>query len=337
MRLVTDLPLLFSRADAAGHGLARARFDRWRLRGDLVQVAPGLFAEAVRWHLTDREERHVALSRAAAARYDGAAVSHASAVLLWGLPAPRHLPARPQLTVAKRVHASDDSDWCRVLRCALPDRHVERRQGVLVTTLARTAVDCFRSLPLADALAVADAVVSRGVTPGELVGVRKEQARWPNIGRARLGLGLVDGRRESWLESASVAGLFGLLPRPVPQVDVLDHGEHLGRVDLLWRALRVVGEADGRGKFRGDFDADTSQAAVAERLIRADVRARRLEEAGLGVVRWGTAQLRRPGALAARIRDAAPSRPLRAVLRCATCREELDGCRCAPRLCLPDR
>jgi hypothetical protein len=207
--------------------------------------------------------------------------------------------------------------------------------GVPVTTLARTAVDCLRHLPLADGLAVADAVVARGTTPGELVEARKEQHRWPGSRRARLGIGLVDGRRESWLESASAAGLHGWLPRPVAQVDVLDPGGwFVGRADMLWPDLRVVGEADGREKFLGMPGADTSERAVAVRLVAADERAHNLEALGLAVVRWGAADLAHPARLAARIRDARPVGALRAVLLCSRCRQELDGCCCAPTLCL---
>ena len=127
------------------------------------------------------------------------------------------------------------------------------------------------------------------------------------------------------------------LPTPIPQVDVSDRatGEFIGRVDLLWRALRVVGEADGRGKYRGEFDGDTSERAVADRLIAADVRADRLREVGLGVVRWGTRDLRAPLALVQRIRHAEPRGPSRADLSCATCGNALDDCSCAPRLFIP--
>ena len=334
-----SLPLVFTRAAALRLGLTRAQFERLTDRGDIVVVAAGQYAEAVRWVLAGDHGRHLGLARAASAAFGGAALSHTSAALWWGLPAPRRVPVRPELTVPLTLRQSDDSDWVRVLRCGLPARQVLIRDGVHVTCLARTAVDCFRSLPLADALAIADVAVRRGVTVGELVDVRKGQARWPGIRSARRGIGLVDGRRESPLESGSVARLDGLgLPHPIPQVEVYDElGELLGRVDLLWRSLRVVGEADGRGKFRGDFDGDRSERAVADRLIAAEDRAGRLREVGLGVVRWGSPALRRPDLLAARIRRAAPSGPLRARLVCGPCRQELDDCACPSGLRLSDR
>ncbi|HET9020700.1 MAG TPA: hypothetical protein VFN34_02360 [Ornithinibacter sp.] len=333
------LPLVFTRSGALSVGLRRARFERLVSNGELVVVSPGHFADAVRWATSDASERHLALATAACTAFGQSALSHVSAALWWGLPVPRVVPPEPALTVHRTTRPSDDSDWVRVLRCELPERHVLTVGTVRVTSPARTVVDCFRSLPLADALAIADAAVGRGLTPGELVEVRKEQARWPGIRSARRGIGLVDGRRESWLESASVAGLDGWgLPHPSPQVEVRDElGDLIGRVDLFWRGLRVVGEADGKGKFRGEFDRDTSERAVADRLISAEVRAGRLRETGVGVVRWGTGDLRRPEVLAARIRRAAPSGPLRATFRCGPCQQDLDHCHCAPRLCLSDR
>ena len=309
-------------------------------QGDFVLVAPGHYAEAVRWATAGASARALALALAAGAAFHGTALSHVSAALWWELPAPRRIPARPELTVPLTLRQSDDSDWVRVLRCGLPARHVLDRDGVRVTTPARTAVDCFRSLPLADSVAIADVVVRRGVPVGELVAVRKTQARWPGIRAARRGIGLVDGRRESPLESSSVARLDGWgLPHPLPQVEVYDElGVLIGRVDLLWRALRVAGEADGKGKFRGDFDGDRSERGVADRLIRAEERATRLREVGLGVVRWGSEALHRPDILAARIRRATPSgRPFRARLVCGPCSQEIDDCTCAPSLRLSDR
>jgi hypothetical protein len=333
-----DLPLAFDLADALTVGYSRHQFQRIAAGSDVVVVAPRTHAEAVRWFLASSVDRHQALSRVAARRFTGSALSHTTAALWHGLPNPRHVPDAVCLTVDKATPAGDDQAWVDLQRSRLPGRFVTRVRGVPVTTLDRTAIDCLRTLPKADGLAIADRVVRVGVPPADLVTVRRLQSRWPGVRRARWGIGLVDGRRETWLESASVAVLDGWgLPTPTPQVDVFDRatGGFIGRVDLLWRALRVVGEADGRGKYRGDFDGDTSERAVADRLIAADIRADRLREVGLGVVRWGTPDLRTPLALVQRVRLAEPHGPLRAEMSCAACRNALDDCSCAPRLFLP--
>ena len=337
MLSTSDLPLAFDRRDALAAGWTRHRFHHRVSADDVVEVAPRVFADAVSWHLASPAGRHAALARIAASRYRGTAVSHASAAVLHDLPTPRFLPDEIALSADKRRNLGDDAAWVDVRRSALPERLVTTVDGIRVTTLARTAVDCLRVLPRMDGLAIADAVVRRGTGPGELVGVRRMQVRWPGVRTARWGLGLLDGRRESWLESASAAALDGWLPPAVPQVDVRDRatGRFVGRVDALWPDLRVAGESDGVAKFRGLAGADPSARAVADRLVAAEVRADRLREVGLGLVRWGAADLRDVPALAGRIRAAQPSRPWRAELSCATCRQGLGDCRCAPSLLLP--
>ena len=333
-----DLPLAFDRADALAAGYTRHEFQRIVRGRDVITVAPRTHADAVAWLLASRVDRHLALSRIAADRYAGAVLSHASAAMWHELPHPRFVPDAVSLTVDKATPVGDDQPWVDLQRSRLPGRLVTRVRDVPVTTLDRTAIDCLRTLPRADGLAIADRVVRMGVPPADLIAVRRLQTRWPGVRRARWGIGLVDGRRETWLESASVAALDGWgLPVPEPQVDVRDRatGAFIGRVDLLWRALRVVGEADGLGKYRGDFDGDTSDRAVADRLIAADIRADLLREVGLGVVRWGTPDLRQPLVLARRIHHAEPHGLLRAELSCAACRNALDDCSCAPRLFLP--
>lgn len=330
------LPLAFDRTDALGQRWTRHQFHGRVHRDDVVEVAPRVFADAVAWHLADAPTRHVALARHAQRRWAGAVVSHVSAAVLHDLPLPADLPESISVTIDRARRTSDDPGWVDVHRSVLPDDLVTTVDAVAVTTLARTAVDCLRTLRRGDGLAVADAAVRRGVLPADLVAVRRMQHRWPGVRTARWGIGLVDGRRESWFESASVAVLSGWLPTPVPQVEVRDRasGAFVGRVDNLWEGLRVVGEADGTGKFVGLGGADRSPEAVARRLVAAEVRADRLREVGLGVARWGTVDLRSGQALAARVVAAAPTRPLRADLVCGVCHEELPDCRCAPRLCL---
>ncbi len=337
MLSLDPLPLAFDRRDAMRAGWTRHQFHRRVAAPDVVEVAPRLFADALCWRLAGRDERHVALARHAESRYSGAVVSHASAALLHGLPSPRFLHDAVVLTCDKERAVGDDAAWVRLQRSGLPDRLTTEVGGVRVTSLARTAVDCLRVLPRMDGLAIADAVVRRGVEPAELVAVRTAQARWPGVRTARWGIGVVDGRRESWLESASVAVLDGWLPLPLPQVVVRDRasGAFLGRVDNLWRGLRVVGEADGVAKFRGLDGADTSEQAVVDRLIAASVRADRLRDVGLGVVRWGPSDLRAPGELSARVRAARPTGPCRAEFSCGVCGTALEDCRCAPALLLP--
>jgi hypothetical protein len=143
--------------------------------------------------------------------------------------------------------------------------------------------------------------------------MREFQRRWPGVQRAERGLLLVDGRRESWLESASVVVAAELgYPRPASQVWIHKlNGQQIGRVDFLWFELGVVGEADGMGKYLGDFDEEGSPDSTARRVLMERNRERGLESVGFAVARWGAADLRGTGnGLARQLADArARARP----------------------------
>jgi very-short-patch-repair endonuclease len=69
---------------------------------------------------------------------------------------------------------------------------------------------------------------------------------------------------------------------PEPQVWLGDASGTIGRVDFLWRRCGLVGEADGRVKYRDN------------ELWLEKLRQERLEDAGFTVVRWTWAQAHVP-------------------------------------------
>ncbi|HYY11517.1 MAG TPA: hypothetical protein VE781_11305 [Kineosporiaceae bacterium] len=168
---------------------------------------------------------------------------------------------------------------------------------VPVTTVARTVVDCARSLPGRDALAIADAALHRGqVTMVDVQAVLAAQKGWPGSGRARHVVALADGRRESPLESWSACAFERLgVPQPRWQVTLLDvDGVFLGRVDGWWDEAGLAGEADGRGKYaltgRGRTTPDEVEAVHEERRRETAIR-----RTGAGLVRWGPRDVLRDG------------------------------------------
>jgi len=172
----------------------------------------------------------------------------------------------------------------------LPAHHIQELGGLRVTSPARTVVDCLRELPLPDAVAIADAAVRRGlIDAADLQAVRHEQRGWPFITSADTGLRLLDPSRETWFESWSFVRLWQLgVELPESQVSVHDQrGRFLGRVDGLWRDDATVAEADGRGKYLGQFDPNGASAEAAARAVVAEkVREDRMRECGLEFVRW---------------------------------------------------
>lgn len=241
----------------------------------------------------------MAMARAASASIEGGVVSHHSAALLHELPHPIGPLGAVSMTLPRSDRTAGRDDWRRLLDGALPVDQVTAVAAIPVTTVGRTVIDCFRQLRLRDALAISDGALRAGATSfDELRAMRTFQRRWPGITKADAGLALTDPRRESWLESASVATAHQLgFTVPMSQVWIhhLD-GRMIGRVDFLWPLAGVVGEADGRGKYLGDFageDWDADEAA-AHMLAERD-RERELESVGFAVARWDTGGLLRGG------------------------------------------
>jgi hypothetical protein len=161
-----------------------------------------------------------------------------------------------------------------------------RRNGLHVTSPSRTVADCLRHQDAFDAVPIADAAVRLGLCTAEQVAaVLALQESWPYATAGRMSLGLVDGRRESPLESRSAVVMHRHdIPAPVPQVTILDdRGRFVARSDFTWLERGVVGEADGRGKY---LDGDAVDTFDAEKDRQA-----RLEALGLIVVRWNARQL----------------------------------------------
>lgn len=314
-----QLPTLFSTQEADAAGVTRHHLAGARGRAEVRSIGPGVYAVSSPWSDLSPQERHRWLSRSVAARDDDSVLSHVSAALAWGLPNPRGEVPAVWLTVTGRPRVNRPQSWVHLHRAAIPHRHRRELDGVRVTSPARTVVDCLRSLRPGDALAIADAAVRRGLTCLlEIEDAMDVQHRWPHLGRAHTVLPLLDPRRENWLESYSAARLHAHgIPLATPQVEVRDlDGRFVARVDALWEETGVVGEADGAGKYLGDFDedGDRSPNAVARRVMAAGVREGRLRDLGLGVVRWDPDEIvRRPLEVAQRVRVAESRQDLRRV------------------------
>lgn len=229
---------------------------RWALRcGLVVRAAPGWVADAARWQQLDPSGRHLSLVVAAVGRAGGAAAATAeSAAALWGLPLQDGVPAVPLLVRPRsrtRPEGGARAPAAVRRRAWLDDDEITQVGGVPVTTLARTAVDMARTNEVPWGLAVADAVLRRGVAVTDLEDCVRRNVRAPGSRRARQVIGWADPRAESPLESVArgVVLLLGL-PKPDLQVTVSAQG-FTYRLDLLIREFRTVIEVDGKVKYEG--------------------------------------------------------------------------------------
>jgi hypothetical protein len=74
-------------------------------------------------------------------------------------------------------------------------------------------------------------------------------------------------------------------------VDIFDErGRHVGRVDFLWPAYGVIGEADGWSKYRRPDVAGTELEVLRAEKTRED----RLRDLGYELVRWTSVDIIRP-------------------------------------------
>ena len=327
------LPQPFVRAEALAHGASRRRVDLALGKGELTRIAAGVYAVTDCWAPLPPWERHVALARAAVRTTPDAIVSHTSAAALLDLPMPPNPPERATMTLLDDRRTSEDDGWRRFHRGRTPAEHVLIDGGHPYLVPTRTVVDCMREMHPGDALAVLDAALRGGLVVGpEVVRMRRHQRRWPGIAAADHIMQLGDGRRESWFESKSawVMADWGL-PRGIPQVVVTDHsGRFVGRVDVLWPELGVVGEADGLGKYLlGGRPGEPAEEAMARALAAQAVRETRLRDLALEVVRWGPADLFTPLAVGERFHAAvARARPevVTARYTCSCCGRPLTDC-----------
>jgi very-short-patch-repair endonuclease len=171
----------------------------------------------------------------AAARSHGGVVSHLSAAQHWGFGV-LDRPTLPHVTIPP-----DRARRRAGLPCHLHWADVPMLDGV--TTPIRTVLDCIRTLPLRESLAVSDSALRRGVDRDELLDAAAA-IRGPHRRRILHVAALADGRAESVFESALralviEAGFDGF----VPQVAIQDDG-FSARLDLGHRRLQLGLEAD---------------------------------------------------------------------------------------------
>lgn len=181
----------------------------------------------------------------------------------------------------------------------LPADHVVVDRGVPLTTIARTAVDLMREGADVDGLIAADGALHLGALREDLVAVAEFSSGWKNGRKALDVLAFADGRAESAAESLArwVCAQEKKLPRPELQVELFDAFGLIGRVDLLFRAFRVVVEVDGYLKYTDPWCGDAREA-----LRRQNAREERLRRAGWTVVRTTWHELRHdPAGFVARL------------------------------------
>ncbi len=297
------LPLVFTRRDALDAGLTRHQVERRVNRGTWRSLRRGIHCLTAVYDAADARRRHEIEVRAVVlSRPDDVLVSHLSAACLLGWPRP--LAGWGPATVTAAPGALARARRGVVIQAATL-RTVDRttRDGLPVTSAARTVADVLRHVRAPEAVAIADHALRAGrVTYEQVAAVLAWQQTWPYAVRGVDALQLVDPRRETWIESYSFVALHEhRVPLPEPQVEVLDaRGRFVARLDGLWDDATAA-ESDGRVKYdlMGVLGAQADPSASVDELVRRAQRTldeeKRRQDAvcglGLELVRWGTAEV----------------------------------------------
>lgn len=194
----------------------------------------------------------------------GGVLSHLSAAQWWGWKV-KFPPERPHVTVPRKGRRPDSGvvvHWAD-----LAEKEVHRD----VTSQARTVLDCARTLPFDEALAVADSALRSGSIDRD--DLENALIAAPRTGRQRAVqvIECADGRAANPFESVLRA-----IALDVPGLEVEPQGEipGVGWVDLLDRRRGIVVEAEsfefhaGREAMRRDVQRYTACTRLGLVVVR---------------------------------------------------------------------
>lgn len=288
----------FTAAEAHAAGITMRSLVHRVDRGEIVRLRRGVYTVVGNADPADVIRAALLTCR------PGAIVGFAAAAVLHGLPT-----VGPRVLQRVDVYAAPDAIVSggrprievRVHHLPVPEAQVMQLDGVLVTSLARTAVDVSRGFDIARAVVALDAARRAGVRLRDLWDARHATHGQRGVAVLDEALRECTPKSESPLESISrLRFVRAGLPRPVLQREVEGASGRRYRVDFCWPKQRVIGEADGAVKY-----ADRA-AVLAEKKREDDLRA-----AGWTVVRWGWDDIiRTPDAIVARLRRALSGRRL---------------------------
>ena len=168
-------------------------------------------------------------------------VSLGSAATYWGWEQKR-VPERPDVTVPRNRKVSADDQRRACVHWA--DLTASEVHNGIVTTKARTLVDCLTALGFDEALAIADSALRHDDITREEVLHLTERLRGPGSAQARRVAPLATGRSANPFESvlrAITLSVPGVVFEPQVPIDLVSGTVH---PDLTDRRLGIVAEAD---------------------------------------------------------------------------------------------
>lgn len=255
----------------------RSRLDRAVEKGRLVRPYPNTYVPTEWWVEQDPLTQHLCRAHACSAIHPNWIFCSATAAALWGLQPPYEQLGKLQVVVPQRKHPQNTA-LVTFHRC--DSLESVSLAGIRVTTCERTAVDCMRTFPPLDGLAIADSAIRRTNSDNLHLAKylsEKVEAKLRGLARARLISLLADGKSESGGESIARGNMICCgfaLPNLQEEVIGKVDGRRY-RVDFSWAVDgtgagpkgRIFGELDGRRKYIDKVMAsgDSIDAILSER------------------------------------------------------------------------
>lgn len=277
-------PAFISYRALLSDGLTSSEIQAMRRDGSLRRVRRGSYLSHPDAAATpEAEHRELALATWTGLAA-GSVLSHLSAAIVHGLPVIGRPPSRVSVTRTTGGHGRADT-LLHLRVCPLPPDEVIERDGVMVTSLARTVADVTRTSSLDQAVAVADAALRAGLERGDLERSLGRCDRRPGIAQARRVAAFADPGADGPGESVSRVRMRQAgLPSPVLQWRIGYSDGHETFSDFAWPELRTLGEFDGKVKYGRLVKPDQSPTDVVMAEKRRENRIRRQ---GWWLVRWG--------------------------------------------------
>ncbi|WP_309069880.1 hypothetical protein [Arthrobacter sp.] len=246
-------------------GVSRRRIPKLIEDGVLTRIQVNAFVAARYWNSlseTQKARFRITAHDHASRTLRPATYSHTSAARIHGLSLWR---ADVQVHITRPFAGSSREHIGDVVRHRAPllPRDLDMVDGLRVTSLARTVVDCARTLSYRQGLIITDHALRLGVKRADLHDVAQRQKGFKGVQVARKVIENGSPLSESPGETLTCHLLAGMpLPMPEQQVVVRTRvGEH--RLDFAWLEQKIALEFDGKTKY---FDyAPTPDVLFQER------------------------------------------------------------------------
>ena len=265
--------------------------------GLLHRVRRGVFVPKSYWQDLPPWDQDVVLVKAHhAASHDVGVYSHVSAARLHGLSLWAAPPTIHVVHAGRRGTSAPENSVVRHNQ-VLPSSEIVRVDGICMTSLERTVVDCGRILSLHSAVIIADSALRRGANASLIHSAVAHGAGTRNILRVRAMANAMDGRSESAGETRVrlLMSDWGV-PNPELQYRIWTRIGPV-RADFAWPDIMLIVEFDGLWKYL--VHQPTQQALLEERAREAA-----LMEEGWHVMRIRWADFTNESALRRRLQGA---------------------------------